>query len=115
MIKSRCFQLGDIRKSKTIETLFWQVMKFITTMFGPPFPQSVSLTTVLQKAGGPLCEFLGVPVLNEPFPHLNDRFKIQVVIFALSVITWIWPLLVALPILALLKLVKYLGAALLGR
>eukprot|EP00567_Pseudictyota_dubia_P015289 CAMPEP_0197441448 /NCGR_PEP_ID=MMETSP1175-20131217/7711_1 /TAXON_ID=1003142 /ORGANISM="Triceratium dubium, Strain CCMP147" /LENGTH=296 /DNA_ID=CAMNT_0042971721 /DNA_START=108 /DNA_END=995 /DNA_ORIENTATION=+ len=36
----------------------------------------------------PLCEFLKVPVPNVPFPHVNDRFKVQVIIGSLTLITW---------------------------
>lgn len=29
---------------------------------------------------GPLCDFLGVPIPNEPFPNLNDRASIKKII-----------------------------------
>jgi hypothetical protein len=29
---------------------------------------------------GPLCDFLGVPLPNEPFPNLNDRASIKKII-----------------------------------
>ena len=49
----------------------------------------------------PLCEFLEIPAgdcpLDEPFPHLNDRFKVRVVMICLGLITWIvWPTLVGI-------------------
>ena len=57
----------------------------------------------------PLCSFLGVPVPDVPFPHINDRFKIQVFMASLWLITWIWPLLFALLLILLYKLTDYLG------
>lgn len=56
----------------------------------------------------PLCTFLKVPVPDVPFPHVNDRFKVQVIMNTLSLITWIWPLLfVGLPLALLYILYRY--------
>jgi len=55
----------------------------------------------------PLCEFLKVPVPNVPFPHVNDRFKVQVIIGSLTLITWIWPIVFLFPVLVLFQVSKY--------
>ena len=47
----------------------------------------------------PLCEFLGVPVPDAPFPFVNDRATIRATLFILEVIMWTWALLLALPVL----------------
>lgn len=50
----------------------------------------------------PLCNFLGTRVPeDEPFPHVNDRLKITAVFSLFRIITWIWPLLLSLPIIIL--------------
>ena len=49
----------------------------------------------------PLCDFLGVDVPDEPFPHINDRLKIKAVFTVLRIISWIWPMVLALPFLLL--------------
>ena len=53
----------------------------------------------------PLCNFLNLPIPNEPVPHINDRFKVQVIITTLTIITWIWPILFLVPTLLISKIV----------
>ena len=47
----------------------------------------------------PLCEFLGQPVPEGPFPHINDRVVVDVIVKVFVVLTWVWPLVIALPFL----------------
>lgn len=47
----------------------------------------------------PLCEFLGKDVPANPFPHINDRVVVDTIIKCFQIITWIWPLLIALPVI----------------
>lgn len=63
----------------------------------------------VKKGWEPLCEFLQVPIPKEPFPHVNDRFKIQVFMNSLWLITWIWPYLFAVSLSLLYQITKYLG------
>ena len=49
----------------------------------------------------PLCAFLGRPVPTDPFPHINDRVVINTSISLLAFVTWIWPLLLLSPLVAL--------------
>ena len=46
----------------------------------------------------PLCDFLGKPVPDGAFPHINDRAVVDVIVNVFVAITWIWPLLFALPL-----------------
>lgn len=45
----------------------------------------------------PLCEFLGIDVPDEPFPHINDGDTVSVIVTTMLVISWIWPLFVVAP------------------
>jgi hypothetical protein len=40
-------------------------------------PQERLLVYEVKEGWGPLCEFLGVPVPDEPFPRLNDTAQMQ--------------------------------------
>ncbi len=51
------------------------------------------------KGWEPLCEFLGKPVPEGPFPHINERVVVDVIVKVLIALTWIWPLIVGLPVL----------------
>ena len=54
----------------------------------------------VRQGWGPLCEFLGIKeVPEEPFPHINDRVVVDVIVKVFVAITWLWPLMVALPFL----------------
>ena len=46
----------------------------------------------VQDGWEPLCEFLGVDVPSEPFPHLNDRRMMQLLLWFVRGLTVIVPL-----------------------
>lgn len=50
----------------------------------------------------PLCDFLGVPVPEKPFPHINERKSFLRVIRLLKVLNWLVPLVVSGIIIVLL-------------
>eukprot|EP00585_Thalassiosira_rotula_P012744 CAMPEP_0196130150 /NCGR_PEP_ID=MMETSP0910-20130528/614_1 /TAXON_ID=49265 /ORGANISM="Thalassiosira rotula, Strain GSO102" /LENGTH=316 /DNA_ID=CAMNT_0041389389 /DNA_START=46 /DNA_END=996 /DNA_ORIENTATION=- len=54
----------------------------------------------------PLCKFLGDSVPEGKFPHINDRVVVDVIVKVFIAVTWVWPLIVALPILAAYFLVR---------
>lgn len=54
----------------------------------------------VRQGWGPLCDFLGCDeVPEEPFPHINDRVVVDVIVKVFVAITWVWPLIVASPFL----------------
>ena len=56
----------------------------------------------------PLCEYLGVPVPEGiPFPHVHTRAKLDGEMFVLRLITWIWPLMIILPLAALWAFTRF--------
>lgn len=55
----------------------------------------------VKQGWGPLCEFLGKPVPSIPFPHINDRVVVDTIIKVFQVVTWVWPLVFASPLLIL--------------
>merc|ERR1712176_1261673 len=50
---------------------------------------------------GPLCEFLELPTPSVPFPHVNEAAVIAITMKAFTLLTWIWPLVFASPLLLL--------------
>ncbi len=42
----------------------------------------------------PLCDFLGVPVPEKPFPHINERRSFRRLIRLLKVLNWLVPALI---------------------
>lgn len=50
----------------------------------------------------PLCDFLGKPVPDTPFPHVNDRVVMRAMLGTLWIVTWIWPLVLLLVVYCLL-------------
>ena len=54
----------------------------------------------------PLCDFLGEPVPDGAFPHINDRAVVDVIVKVFVAITWIWPLLFAMPLLVAYFLIR---------
>ena len=54
----------------------------------------------------PLCEFLGEPVPDGPFPHINDRVVVDTIVKVFVVFTWIWPLVAALPLVVVYFFVR---------
>merc|ERR1711862_757757 len=56
---------------------------------------------------GPLCDFLGKPIPNEPFPHINDRAVVDIIVKFFVLVTWIWPFLFAAPIFVIWYLISF--------
>jgi len=70
----------------------------------------------VRQGWGPLCNFLDKPVPEGKFPHINDRVVINVIVKVLVAVTWVWPLVVALPALIVIFLVRrYLLGARTGK
>lgn len=59
-------------------------------------PKDRLLEFDVKQGWGPLCDFLGKPVPSVPFPHINDRVVIDVIIKVFQAVTWIWPMIPAL-------------------
>ncbi len=55
-----------------------------------------------RQGWGPLCAFLGVPVPDEPFPHVNDTASMRRVMGVMNAISWVLLLSPALLLLGLL-------------
>lgn len=49
----------------------------------------------------PLCKFLGKPIPSQPFPHVKDRVVIDTIIKVFVLVSWVWPLVLASPLLFL--------------
>lgn len=64
-------------------------------------PKEKLLEFDVKDGWGPLCEFVGKPVPSIPFPHINDRIVVDTIVKVLVLITWIWPLVFASPLLVL--------------
>jgi len=60
----------------------------------------------VRQGWGPLCDFLDVPRPEGPFPHVNDRVVIDVIIKVFVALTWVWPVVFALPLLLVYFLVR---------
>lgn len=60
-------------------------------------PSERLLELHVKQGWEPLCGFLEKPIPEEAFPHVNDRLVVNTVINTFVVITWIWPVLFALP------------------
>ena len=71
-------------------------------------PEDRLLVFNVKEGWEPLCRFLGkeVPPEDHPFPHINDRFVVQVILTFMEVVTWIWPLLFAMPFLVVFLCVR---------
>mmetsp|Transcript_51835 Transcript_51835/g.58756 ORF Transcript_51835/g.58756 Transcript_51835/m.58756 type:complete len:354 (-) Transcript_51835:173-1234(-) len=55
----------------------------------------------------PLCRHLGHPIpAGIPFPHVHTRARLQGEMFVLYLVTWIWPLVLVLPLVLLVAIVK---------
>ena len=62
-------------------------------------PEERLLTFNVKQGWMPLCEFLDVPVPEGiPFPHVHTRAKLEGEMFFLRMITWIWPLVLMIPL-----------------
>ena len=60
----------------------------------------------VRQGWGPLCDFLDKPVPEGKFPHINDRVVVNVIVKVLIAVTWLRPLVVALPALIVIFLVR---------
>lgn len=69
-------------------------------------PQERLLEYNVKEGWEPLCEFLGVPIPDVPFPHINDRLKIWAAMMTLRMVTWIWPFVFILPLLLIGRIVS---------
>ena len=65
-------------------------------------PKEQLLEFNVKQGWEPLCKFLGMPIPSTPFPHVNDRVVVDIIIKVLVAVTWIWPLVFASPLLLLL-------------
>jgi hypothetical protein len=65
-------------------------------------PPEKLLVYDVKQGWGPLCEFLGVPEPDEPFPHLNDASTMQRGIKAIRILS------TAVPVLALAGVISAL-------
>ena len=62
-------------------------------------PEERLLMFNVKQGWKPLCEFLDVPVPEGiPFPHVHTRAKLEGEMFFLRMITWIWPLVLMIPL-----------------
>mmetsp|Transcript_34667 Transcript_34667/g.80170 ORF Transcript_34667/g.80170 Transcript_34667/m.80170 type:complete len:133 (-) Transcript_34667:331-729(-) len=63
-------------------------------------PKERLLEFDVRQGWTPLCKFLGKdePPKEKPFPHINDGKVVDATVKALVLITWIWPILFALPL-----------------
>jgi len=64
-------------------------------------PAEKLLVFDVRQGWGPLCRFLDRPVPQMPYPHINDRAVVDGTVRVFLLITWIWPILFALPLLGL--------------
>ncbi|CAE6909469.1 unnamed protein product [Symbiodinium natans] len=56
-------------------------------------PRDKLLEFNMKEGWKPLCDFLGKPVPDTQFPHVNDRVVMRALLGTLSMITWVWPML----------------------
>lgn len=62
----------------------------------------------VRQGWGPLCKFLGIEeVPEEPFPHINDRVVVDVIVKVFVAITWLWPLIIVLQFLVAYYFVRW--------
>jgi hypothetical protein len=72
-------------------------------------PQERLLVYEVSEGWGPLCEFLGVPEPEEPFPHLNEAARLRIATKVVRALATVLP--VALPLSAVAALVLLLRRA----
>jgi hypothetical protein len=71
-------------------------------------PSERLLTFNVKQGWGPLCKYLGHPIPEGiPFPHVHTRAKLQGEMDFLRMITWIWPLAIALPLIFIAMVLKW--------
>eukprot|EP01059_Diplonema_ambulator_P011574 TRINITY_DN21564_c0_g1_i1.p1 TRINITY_DN21564_c0_g1~~TRINITY_DN21564_c0_g1_i1.p1 ORF type:complete len:281 (+),score=62.38 TRINITY_DN21564_c0_g1_i1:213-1055(+) len=75
-------------------------------------PKDRLLEYSVKDGWGPLCEFLGKPVPQDPFPHVNDSASIRRVAVGLTVFIYSWvPVTAALCYLLVAKRKAFAGLA----
>ena len=52
-------------------------------------PSNQLLVFDVRQGWDPLCQFLNVPVPDEPFPNINDAAEIGVIFNTIRVFTWV--------------------------
>lgn len=57
-------------------------------------PAEKLLVYEVREGWKPLCDFLGVPVPEKPFPHINERKNFIRIIWLLKVLNWLVPVVV---------------------
>lgn len=57
-------------------------------------PEDKLLVYEVTEGWKPLCDFLGVPVPDKPFPHINERRSFKMMIRLLRVLNWLVPALI---------------------
>jgi len=62
-------------------------------------PKDRLLEFNVKQGWEPLCKFLGKQVPVMPFPHINDRVVVDTIIKVMLAVTWLWPVLLATPLL----------------
>jgi len=80
------------------ETLEESYVEYMTEI-QDALPSDQLLTFNVKEGWKPLCEFLGIDnIPNIPFPHVHTRAKLQGEMIFLKTVTWIWPLVLLLPL-----------------
>jgi len=70
-------------------------------------PANKLLVYSVKEGWEPLCQFLGVPVPDTEFPHVNDRNMIKRALFVLRTLSWLIPvIIVSLAVLLLISLIR---------
>lgn len=65
-------------------------------------PEERLLEYSVREGWEPLCRFLNVSRIPDvPFPHVNERLRLRATLWTFHFISWTWPVLVALPVVAL--------------
>ena len=59
-------------------------------------PKDKLLEFNVKQGWEPLCNFLGKPIPDTPFPHVNDRVVMKALLSTFWIITWTWPILTVL-------------------
>ena len=73
------------------------------------FNQDRLLLYNVKDGWGPLCNFLGVPIPDVPFPRRNDYVVKQFELLTVKFVAWIWPILALLPLVLLRLVIFYLA------
>jgi hypothetical protein len=65
-------------------------------------PQKRLLVYEVKEGWKPLCDFLGVPVPERAFPHINERRSFQQLIRLLKVLNWLVPALIVMAVVTII-------------